>query len=474
MSAASVLAETKPAIEKLFSEQRAAFAAQPFPDGRERRKNLTLLLNALRSRREELAAAIDADFGGRSRYEVLFSEIYVAANALRHARRHVKDWMQPRRRPVGWPLQPAQASVLPQPLGVVGIIVPWNYPVFLAISPLAGALAAGNRAMLKPSEHTPRTSEALAKLIADTFPPDLVTVVTGDSSVGRAFTRLPFDHLLFTGSTAVGREVMRAAAENLTPVTLELGGKSPAIVAPDANLRRAAADIAYGKLLNAGQTCIAPDYVLLPKDSLEDLITALRHAVQEYYPDGAGDPGYTAVINATHYQRLQGYIDEARQRGVRTIVLGGEAAGGGGRKLAPTLLVDPPDDLAVMRDEIFGPVLPLKTYHVIEDAIDYVNQRPRPLALYLFTRSDKVTDLVLRQTVAGGVCINDTLMHIAGEDLPFGGVGASGMGHYHGREGFDTFSKLKPVFRRRWPGLGRTLRPPYTRLHDWMARFLIG
>ena len=474
MSAASVLAGTEPAIESVFQEQRTAFASNPFPDSGERRRNLGRLLEALRDRREELAAAIDADFGGRSRYEVLFSEVYVAANAIRHARRHVKEWMQPRSRPVGWPLQPARASVMPQPLGVVGIIVPWNYPVFLGISPLAGALAAGNRVMLKPSEHTPRTSEAMAKLIADTFPRGLVTVVTGDASVGQAFTKLPFDHMLFTGSTAVGREVMRAAAENLTPVTLELGGKSPAIVAPDANLKRAAADIAYGKLLNAGQTCIAPDYVLVHNDSVEDLIAALRGAVQSYYPNGARDTGYTAIINPTHYQRLRRYVEDARDRGVRTIVLGGEAPRDGGRKLPPTLLVDPPDDLAVMHEEIFGPVLPLKTYHSIDEAIEYVNTRPRPLALYLFTRSRKTTRQVLQRTIAGGVCVNDTLLHIADDDLPFGGVGASGMGHYHGREGFDTFSKLKPVFQRRWPGLGRTLRPPYTRLHDWMARFLIG
>jgi coniferyl-aldehyde dehydrogenase len=384
-------------------------------------------------------------------------------NAIRHARSNVKRWMAPRPRHVGWPLQPARAWVLPQALGVVGIIVPWNYPVFLSMAPLAGALAAGNRVMLKPSEYTPETSALLARIISETFSPDLVAVTLGDSTVGRAFAQLPFNHLLFTGATSVGRDVMRAAAEHLTPVTLELGGKSPALVAPDANLARAAADIVYGKLLNSGQTCIAPDYVLVPGASLRRFVEALRKAVERYYPDAQ----YTSIINGKQHQRLLGYLEEAAARGVETIILNAT------RGLAPTILINPPDDLKVMREEIFGPILPLKTYDSIDQAITYVNQHERPLALYLFTRSQSTIDSVLTRTISGGVCINDTLLHIAAEDLPFGGVGASGMGHYHGQEGFDTFSKLKPVFRRRWLGLGRMLRPPHSRLHDWMRKILI-
>jgi coniferyl-aldehyde dehydrogenase len=371
--------------------------------------------------------------------------------------------MAPRPRHVGWPLQPARAWVLPQALGVVGIIVPWNYPVFLSMAPLAGALAAGNRVMLKPSEYTPETSALLARIISETFSPDLVAVTLGDSTVGRAFAQLPFNHLLFTGATSVGRDVMRAAAEHLTPVTLELGGKSPALVAPDANLARAAADIVYGKLLNSGQTCIAPDYVLVPGASLRRFVEALRKAVERYYPDAQ----YTSIINGKQHQRLLGYLEEAAARGVETITLNAT------RGLAPTIFINPPDDLKVMREEIFGPILPLKTYDSIDQAITYVNQHERPLALYLFTRSQSTIDSVLTRTISGGVCINDTLLHIAAEDLPFGGVGASGMGHYHGQEGFDTFSKLKPVFRRRWLGLGRMLRPPHSRLHDWMRKILI-
>jgi acyl-CoA reductase-like NAD-dependent aldehyde dehydrogenase len=464
MSSTTIAATT---LDSLFANQAAAFASAPYPLAGERRANLTRLLRAILAHQDDLATAIDHDFGGRSRDEVLFSEIYVAVNAIRHARRHLKGWMAPRPRPVGWALQPAQAWVLPQPLGVVGIIVPWNYPVFLSMAPLAGALAAGNRVLLKPSEFTPETSALLAKIISATFPPDVVAVALGDATIGRAFAALPFNHLLFTGATAIGRDVMRAAAEHLTPVTLELGGKSPAIVAADANLDRAATDIVYGKLLNSGQTCIAPDYVLVPDASLRPFVEALRSAVKRYYPDAR----YTSIINDKHYQRLQGYLEEAAARGVETIALG--SAPDGKRSLAPTVLINPPQDLKVMREEVFGPILPLKTYGTIDDAISYVNQQERPLALYLFARSRRTIDRVLTRTISGGVCVNDTLLHIAAEDLPFGGVGPSGMGHYHGQEGFDTFSKLKPVFRRRWLGLGRMLRPPHTRLHDWMRRILI-
>jgi coniferyl-aldehyde dehydrogenase len=460
-------AATASTLEEAFARQRAACAASPYPLATERRASLKRLLTVVLRHQEEIATAIDRDFGGRSRDEVMFSEVYVAVNAIRHSRRHVKEWMAERPRSVGWAMQPASAFVLPQPLGVVGIIVPWNYPIFLSIAPLAGALAAGNRVLLKPSELTPATSALLERMMAEAFPRDLVAVIPGDASVGRAFAAMPFDHLLFTGSTAVGRDVMRAAAENLTPVTLELGGKSPAIIAPDANVERAATDIVYGKLLNSGQTCIAPDYVLVPAELRDRFVQALRKAVDRYYPDGQ----FTSIINERHYQRLNAYLDDARARGVEVISL--SATPGAGRMLAPVVLIDPPEDLAVMRDEIFGPILPVRTYRTIDEAIGYVNSGPRALALYLFARDRRVIDRVLTHTVAGGVSINDTLLHIAVEDLPFGGVGPSGMGQYHGREGFDTFSKLKPVFHRHWLGLGRMLRPPHSRLHDWMRRILI-
>jgi aldehyde dehydrogenase (NAD+)/coniferyl-aldehyde dehydrogenase len=455
----------------ILSRQRAAFRAHSYPSPAERREHLTALLEAVLARRDALADAIGADFGGRSKHEVMFSEIYVSVRSIRHARRHLKHWMARRKRPVDWPMQIARAFILPQPLGVVGIIVPWNYPVFLAIGPLVAALAAGNRVMLKLSEHTPRTSALMAEMIAATFTPDHVTVIQGDSGVGRAFAALPFDHLLFTGSTAVGREVMRAASGNLTPVTLELGGKSPAIIATDADLDRAASDIVYGKLLNAGQTCIAPDYVLVPADLLRPLVECIRQAIAKHYPDPASEE-FTSIINDNQYQRLMSYLDEAHGRGVEIIPFG-SATTATSRKIPPVLAVDPPESSSLMRDEIFGPILPLKPYTSIENAIAYINDRPRPLALYLFTKDKGLIDTILTRTTSGGVCVNDTLLHVATEDLPFGGVGASGMGRYHAQEGFDTFSQLKPVFERGWFGLGKTLRPPYTRIHEWMERILI-
>jgi len=297
-----------------------------------------------------------------------------------------------------------------------------------------------------------------------------VTVIQGDSNVGRGFAALPFDHLLFTGSTAVGREVMRAASENLTPITLELGGKSPAILAPDADLNRAAADIVYGKLLNAGQTCIAPDYALVPEGLLGPFVECLSNSVKRYYPDPASDE-YTSIINDRQYQRLMSYLAEARDTGTEILQLG--TASASGRKIPPTLVLNPPENLGLMRDEIFGPILPIKSYSSIDEAVSYVNARPRPLALYLFAKDAGLIHDVLTRTVSGGVCVNDTMLHVAVEDLPFGGVGASGMGHYHAEEGFNTFSKLKPVFERGVFSLGRTLRPPYTRMHEWMERILI-
>ncbi|MBS1875785.1 MAG: coniferyl aldehyde dehydrogenase [Acidobacteria bacterium] len=469
MSTATVPAVS---LESLLASQRAAFRQNPYPTVKQRRANLKRLQDVLFAAQPEVADALDRDFGGRCRREVEFSELFVALNAIRHSRKQVAGWMKRRPRHVEWPLQPARAWVMPQPVGVVGIIVPWNYPIFLTMAPLAGALAAGNRVMLKLSEFTPATSDRTARLIAETFPPDLVAVVTGPAEVGRAFASLPFDHLLFTGSTAVGRQVMRAAAENLTPVTLELGGKSPAILAPDANIESASRDIAYGKFLNAGQTCIAPDYALVERSRLEPFIDAMRRSIERYWPSPAQNSEYTSLINSRHQERLAGYVREARERGLRVVLIGPEQ--GSSRRMAPTLIIDPPADLAVMRDEIFGPVFPVKTYVTLDEAIDYVNDRDRPLALYLFTKSAATRDNVLKRTVSGAACVNDTLIYIAAEDLPFGGAGASGFGHYHGQEGFDTFSKLKPVFTRPLPGLGRMTRPPYGGMHALLKRILIG
>ncbi|MCL4401980.1 MAG: coniferyl aldehyde dehydrogenase [Acidobacteria bacterium] len=454
-----------------LKDQRAAFLKSPYPSAQQRREHLDRLLAALLAHQDELIAVVDKDFGGRSHQETVLAELFTSIGALRFARKHVEEWMARRRGSVSLPMQPARAWVMPQPVGVVGIISPWNYPVSLAFTPIAGALAAGNRILLKPSEHTPATAELLARLVGEAFPADHVAVVTGDAAVGRAFASLPFDHLLFTGSTSVGREVMRAAAGNLTPVTLELGGKSPAIIAEDADIKRTAADIAYGKLLNAGQTCIAPDYVLVPHRQMRGFLDACVEAAKRYYPEETASPDYTAIIHERHVARIEGYVEEARARGVEVIPL--FSAPANGRKLPPVLLVDPPDDLTVMRDEIFGPVLPVEPYTGLEEAIAYINARPRPLALYLFTHKRRVMDEVLKRTVSGGVTVNDTLMHVAVEDLPFGGTGASGIGQYHGRAGFDTFSKLKPVFHRSWQGATALIRPPTKKIHALLRKFLI-
>ncbi len=379
-------------------------------------------------------------------------------------------------RPVSWLFAPAHAEIVAQPLGVIGIISPWNYPMQLALSPLAIALAAGNRAMIKPSELTPRTSEMMAKLIKEAFAEDEVTVVTGDGKLGAAFSALPFDHLLFTGSTRVGKIVMKAAAENLVPVTLELGGKSPAIVAEDFPIDVAATRIMYGNCYNAGQTCIAPDYVLVPRAHLDRFVDECKAAVARMFPTLKSNPDYTSIVNLHHYRRLEAYLLEAKKKDAKVIEVNPakEELGHDERKLAPHLVVDPPKDLALMQEEIFGPILPIVPYDKLDDAIAFVNDRPRPLALYVFSYDDDATSKVIDRTIAGGVSVNETLMHFAQDDLPFGGVGPSGMGHYHGKEGFDTFSKKKPIFYQARVNGSGLLRPPYGKTIDLALRFLVG
>jgi coniferyl-aldehyde dehydrogenase len=481
MSSLSI-AEARPrsagSIEDLgaiLARQRAAFLAAEPPTLEERRKDLARLARAIKENSDRIAEAISADFGNRSRHESLIAEIFPVLASIRHASKHLAQWMKPKKVSVGLEFMPARARILYQPVGVVGIISPWNYPFQLALMPLVAALAAGNRVMLKPSEITPRTSEFLAKFLADLFAEDQVATIVGGSDVGAAFTRLPFDHLFFTGSTSVGRIVMRAAAENLTPVTLELGGKSPCVVGEDASLRSAVESIAYGKLLNAGQTCIAPDYILLPEARLEEFIQVAGETVGKFYPTLKTNSNYTSIVNDRHYRRITQYLEEAKARGVRTVELNPahETFEPGLRKLPPTLVIEPGDDLAIMREEIFGPVLPIKTYRRLGDAIDYINRHPRPLALYYFGADAGKRDEVLRRTTSGGASINETLFHIVVEGLPFGGVGASGIGAYHGEFGFQTFSHRKGVFlQSRWNG-AKLLRPPFNKITDFMIKTLL-
>lgn len=447
-------------LAEQFSAQRQAFAGNPMPPRAQRLQWLRSLRELLLTHQEALIAAISEDFSGRSADETRLAELMPSVQGLRHTERHLKQWMKASPRNVGLAFQPASAKVLYQPLGVVGIIVPWNYPLFLAIGPMTCALAAGNRVMLKLSEATPATGMLLKQLFEAVFPEDLVCVVLGESDVGEAFSRLPFDHLLFTGATSVGRHVMAAAAQNLTPVTLELGGKSPAIVSDSVPLNDAAERIAFGKTLNAGQTCVAPDYVLVPRARLDEFAQTYRSVVHRFYPTLADNPDYTAIINARHLARLEGYLEDARSKGAQVIDLYPQEPRQG-RRLPPHLLQQVSDDMRVMQDEIFGPLLPLVPYDNLDEALAYINQRPRPLALYYFGYDRAEQQKVLEQTHSGGVCLNDTLLHVAQDDLPFGGVGPSGMGHYHGHEGFLTFSKAKAVFAKQRFNAARLIYPPY-------------
>ena len=466
--------ETGPKPAEILALQREAFLRAGAPSLAERKDDITRLRAALKQEAEQIAAVISADFGNRARYETLLADIWPVVTSARETLKHLARWIKPKSVGVGFELLPGRARILYQPVGVVGIISPWNYPIQLAVTPLIAALAAGNRVMLKPSELTPRTSEFLADFLDRLFPEEKVATILGGPEVGAAFSALPFDHLFYTGSTEVGRRVMRAAAENLTPVTLELGGKSPCIIGRDAAFPAAAERIATGKLLNAGQTCIAPDYILVPEDIRDSFVDLIHEAVSKLYASLAANPDYTSIVNARHYGRIARYIEEARQRGTRVVEINpaGEALSPQERKIAPTLLLDPADDLTVMREEIFGPVLPVKSYRTLDDAIDYVNARPRPLALYYFGQDKRDRDKILERTTSGGASINETLMQIVVENLPFGGIGPSGMGAYHGEYGFQTFSHRKGVFLQSRYSAASLLRPPYGKVASAMKKIL--
>nr|WP_243667224.1 coniferyl aldehyde dehydrogenase [Pseudomonas brassicae] len=460
-------------VHTLFEQQRQAFAGLPMAPLAQRLQWLKSLRRMLLEQQGALLEAINQDFSARSADETLLAELMPSVQGIRHAERHLAGWMKPARRRVGLAFQPASARVLYQPLGVVGVIVPWNYPLFLAMGPLTAALAAGNRVMLKLSEATPATGALLKRLLGEVFPQDLVSVVLGEAEVGEAFSRLPFDHLLFTGATSIGRHVMAAAAQNLTPVTLELGGKSPAIVSAHVPLAHAAERIAFGKTLNAGQTCVAPDYVLVPRARLDAFVSAYRQAVLRFYPQVRDNPDYSAIINARHLARLEGYLQDARAKGATVLDLyPGEARAG--RRLPPQVLLQVDDTMQVMQDEIFGPLLPVVPYDSLAEALAYVARRPRPLALYYFGYERAEQQRVLEQTHSGGVCLNDTLLQVAQDDLPFGGVGPSGMGNYHGHEGFKTFSHARAVFAKQRVNAARLIYPPYGKaLQRWVYRLFI-
>jgi coniferyl-aldehyde dehydrogenase len=453
----------------VLAAQKAAHLRDGAPSAEKRIAWIDLCIGLLVDHRAGIEAALTTDFGSRSKEATAFTDVASSIGALKHAKAHLKAWMKPEKRkttPAILGLFGAKAEVRYQPKGVVGIISPWNFPVNLTFSPLAGVLAAGNRVMIKPSEFTPATSELMARMFAEAFSPEEIAVVTGGPEVGQAFAGLAFDHLIFTGATSIASHVMRAAAENLTPLTLELGGKSPVIISRSADMKTTVARVMNGKTLNAGQICLAPDYVLVPRERMSEFVAEAKGAVAAMFPTIKDNPDYTSVINQRHYDRLTGYVTEAKAAGLEVLELKPESEDltqQEHRKIAPTLILDPGDDLKVMKEEIFGPVLPVKAYDTLSEAVGYVNAHARPLGLYYFGADAAEQETVMTGTTAGGVTVNDVVFHVAQEDLPFGGVGPSGMGSYHGRDGFLEFSHRKAIFtqlKNDIPQL-KALRPPY-------------
>ena len=451
-----------------LGKQREAFtAARPEPLAT-RNDRLERCARMLLAHGEDFARAMSADFGHRSHEQSMLTDIMPSISLIRYSQKRMKAWSKPEKRHVNFPLNllGARAEVRYEPKGVIGIVAPWNFPVGLTMGPLAQAFAAGNRAMLKPSEFTERTSELMAELFPKFFGEEEVAVILGGPQTGQDFCSLPFDHLLFTGATSIGKHVLHAAADNLVPVTLELGGKSPTILGRSVDVAKAAERIALGKMMNAGQICLAPDYMLVPEELEHKAIGAVQASVAQMYPTLLGNDDYTSVINRRHRDRLAGLVDDAVAKGAEAIVVnpGNENfEGSNGNKMPLTILRNVNDDMKVMQDEIFGPVLPVKTYSRIEQAIDYINAHDRPLGLYYFGEDAAERETVLTRTISGGVTVNDVIFHVSADDLPFGGVGPSGMGSYHGVEGFRSFSHARAVYSQPKIDLAKIagLKPPY-------------
>lgn len=453
--------QTVNSLTQLLDTQRSRYLSQPAPSYQSRVNKLTQLKLALLDNQQAIIDALNQDYGHRSSNDTVISDIMPCVNNINYTIKHLKSWMKPSRRHAGMLLSPSKVSVQYQPLGVIGIIVPWNFPIMLSIGPLVTAIAAGNGAMLKMSEFTPATNAVLRQLLATVFDASEAAIVEGEAEVAAEFSSLPFDHILFTGSTVVGRHVMRAAAENLTPVTLELGGKSPAIIAPDMSIDTAVERLIFGKCLNAGQICVAPDYVLCPADKVDAFIAAYRARFNKMYPDFVNNQDYGNVINDRQYQRLLNVLEDAKAKGAKVISATDDPISTDSRKLATQLITETTDDMLLMQDEIFGPLLPIISYKNVSEAIGYVNRGHRPLALYIMSFDDTTQQHILQQTHSGGVCINDTVFHVAADDAPFGGIGPSGMGHYHGKEGFLTFSHAKTVLNSGKINTGIFVHPPY-------------
>ncbi|GIK47901.1 MAG: aldehyde dehydrogenase [Alphaproteobacteria bacterium] len=463
-----------PAIEEIKARMRAVLDLQKRanitkgpPDARLRKDRLTRCIDLLLTHQDDFIDAMSADFGVRSRDMSRLTDIAGAINPLKSARAELDRWMRPQKRkvsPAALSVLGAKAEVRYQPKGVVGVISPWNFPVQLSFDAIAGAFAAGNRVMLKPSEFTPATSALMARTLDLYFDEDEIAVILGGPDVGAAFAGLAFDHLIFTGATAVGRHVMRAAADNLTPVTLELGGKSPVVIGRSADMAKTAVRVMAGKTMNAGQICLAPDYVLAPKENLDSFVAEAKAAVAKMYLTIKDNPDYTSIVNQRHYDRVRGLISDAKEKGAEIVEInpaGEDFSQQEHRKIPPTLILNATDEMNVMQEEIFAPVLPVRAYTALDETIAEINARPRPLALYYFGDDSAESEALLSRTHSGGVTVNDVIFHVTMHDLPFGGVGPSGMGAYHGHRGFLEFSHEKAIYRQTANEILAMMRPPY-------------
>ncbi len=459
---------TQADMQAVLDRQKKAYLSEGAVSAETRIDRLDRAIDILKTHGTKLSEAMAADFGHRSLDQSKMTDIDASIGPLESCKKQLRKWMRPEKRKTMFPLGllGGRSRIEYQPLGVVGCISPWNFPVQLTFAPLAGIFAAGNRTMIKPSEFTVLTSELMKELFAATFDEEEVAVFTGGPEVGGAFSALPFDHLLFTGATSVAKHVMRAAAENLVPVTLELGGKSPVIIGKSANLELAATNIMAGKTMNAGQICLSPDYVILPEESRDEFVKHAKNSVAKMFPNIKDNPDYTSIVNERHFDRLNGYVNDAKEKGATVVEINPaeeDFSQQEHHRIPPTLILDPTDDMKVMQDEIFGPILPVKQYKDIEETLDYVNSKDRPLGLYYFGQDSAEEREVLTRTTSGGVTVNDVIMHIAQEDLPFGGVGPSGMGSYHGFDGFKNFSHAKAIYTQSSTvsKLAAAMRPPY-------------
>ena len=459
---------TQADMQAVLDRQKKAYLSEGAVSAETRIDRIDRAIDILKTHGTKLSEAMAADFGHRSIDQSKMTDIDGSIGPLESSKKQLRKWMRPEKRKTMFPLGlfGGRSRIEYQPLGVVGCISPWNFPVQLTFAPLAGVFAAGNRTMIKPSEFTVQTSELMKELFAAAFDEEEVAVFTGGPDVGGSFSRLPFDHLLFTGATSIAKHVMRAAAENLVPVTLELGGKSPVIIGKSANLELAATNIMAGKTMNAGQICLAPDYVILPEESRDEFVKHATNSVAKMFPNIKDNPDYTSIVNERHFDRLNGYIDDAKEKGANVVEINPadeDFSQQEYHRIPPTLILDPTDDMKVMQDEIFGPVLPIKQYKDVKETLEYVNSKDRPLGLYYFGQDSAEEREVLTRTTSGGVTVNDVIMHVAQEDLPFGGVGPSGMGSYHGYDGFKNFSHAKAIYSQSTTvsKLAAAMRPPY-------------